>query len=175
MSLTPNTAATTLPATVSPDAVDLRIALGRFATGVTVVTTRSGLGDRYGLTANSFSALSLDPPLILWSLRLGSSSLAVFQKNERFMVNVLAAPQLEISRLFSSNTPDKFSRVAHSPSRHGLPLLHGTAAWFECRQVSHQTAGDHCLFIAQVERFSSSLEPPLVFHSGTYFGLGSRL
>jgi len=158
-----------------PPTQSLRQALGQFATGVTVVTTRSGTGDFVGLTANSFGALSLEPPLITWALRLASSSLAVFQHNERFVVNVLTEAQVETSRLFASRAPDKFSAVAHAENAHGLPYLHGAAAWFECRQVSHQTAGDHCLFIAEVERYTFAEAPPLLFHAGGYFTLGSRL
>lgn len=153
----------------------LRSALGQFATGVTVVTTRDGDGRFVGLTANSFSALSLEPPLIVWSLRLSSSSLAVFQRSERFVVNVLAEAQVETSRLFASAASDKFSQVAHAENQHGLPFLHGAAAWFECRLLSQQTGGDHCLFVAEVEQFSNSDSAPLLFHAGAYFTLGSRL
>lgn len=153
----------------------LRLALGQFATGVTVITTRADDGAFVGLTANSFGALSLDPPLISWALRLGSSSLPLFQANLRFVVNVLAEAQVETSRLFASSAPDKFSRIAHAENQHGLPYLHGAAAWFECRQLSHQTAGDHCLFIAEVERHAHAEAAPLLFHAGGYFTLGSRL
>ena len=162
----------TVPTT---DSRALRSALGQFATGVTVVTTRDASGEFVGLTANSFSALSLDPPLIVWSLRLNSSKLAVFQQNERFVVNVLTDAQVETSRLFASSVPDQFAAVAHAENRHGLPFLHGSAAWFECRRVSQQVVGDHCLFIAQVEHFTNSEVAPLLFHSGAYFTLGSRL
>lgn len=157
------------------DSRALRVALSQFATGVTVVTTRGSDGTFVGLTANSFGALSLDPPLISWALRVGSNSLPVFQANKRFVVNVLAEAQVEISRLFASSAPDKFSRVAHAENQHGLPYLHGAAAWFECHQISHQVAGDHCLFIAEVERHTHAESAPLLFHAGAYFTLGSRL
>lgn len=157
------------------DSRALRIALGQFATGVTVITTRADDGAFVGLTANSFGALSLDPPLISWALRLGSGHLPVFQTNVRFVVNVLTEAQVETSRLFASSAPDKFSRVAHAENQDGLPYLHGAAAWFECRRLSHQNAGDHCLFIAEVERFSHAGTAPLLFHAGAYFTLGSRL
>ena len=153
----------------------LRVALGQFATGVTVITTRAPDGDFVGLTANSFGALSLDPPLITWALRLGSASLPVFQGNERFVVNVLTEAQVETSRLFASPAPDKFSQVAHAENQDGMPYLHGSAAWFECRRISHQAAGDHCLFIAEVERYTHADTAPLLFHAGGYFTLGSRL
>lgn len=166
------------PGPASPPITDgraLRTALGQFTTGVTVITTRAADGTFVGLTANSFSALSLEPPLITWALRLASASLPVFQHTERFVVNVLTEAQVEVSRLFASRTPDKFSLVPHAENRDGLPYLHGAAAWFECRQVSHQAAGDHCLFIAEVERFTHAEAPPLLFHAGAYFTLGSRL
>lgn len=166
------------PAPSSATASDnraLRVALGQFATGVTVITTRAPDGAFVGLTANSFGALSLHPPLITWALRLGSASLPVFQANERFVVNVLTDAQVETSRLFASAAPDKFAVVAHAESPNGMPYLHGAAAWFECRQVSHQVAGDHCLFIAAVERHTHAEAAPLLFHAGGYFTLGSRL
>ena len=157
------------------DSRALRTALGQFATGITVVTTRAAEGALVGLTVNSFSALSLDPPLVLWSLRCSSPSLPVFEGAERFVVNVLAEAQVEVSRRFALPIADKFEGVPHAENAWGLPLLHGAAAWFECRTVSRQLAGDHCLFIAEVERFTLSEAAPLVFHSGGYFALGSRL
>jgi len=159
----------------APDSRVLRSALGQFATGVTVVTTRAPGGAFVGLTVNSFSALSLEPPLILWSLRCSSPSLPVFEKAERFVVNVLAEAQVEVSRRFASPQADKFEGVPHAENAWGLPLLHGASAWFECRTVSRQIAGDHCLFIAEVERFTLSEAAPLLFHAGGYFALGSRL
>lgn len=159
----------------APDSRALRNALGQFATGITVVTTRAGSGAFVGLTVNSFSALSLEPPLILWSLRCSSPSLPVFEAVDRFVVNVLAEAQVEVSRRFASPQADKFEGVAHAENAWGLPLLHGASAWFECRTVSRQIAGDHCLFIAEVERFTLSEAAPLLFHAGGYFALGSRL
>lgn len=153
----------------------LRAALAQFATGVTIVTTCAEDGSFVGLTANSFGALSLEPPLISWALRLASASLPVFQRNARFVVNVLSEDQVETSRLFATSALDKFLQVAHAENQHGLPYLHGATAWFECRQVSHQNAGDHCLFIAEVERYTHAGTAPLLFHSGAYFALGSRL
>jgi len=157
------------------DSRALRVALGQFVTGVTVITTRAADGGFVGLTANSFSAVSLEPPLISWALRLVSASLPVFRGSERFVVNVLTESQVEISRLFASGASDKFSQVAHAENQDGMPYLHGAAAWFECRRVSQQDAGDHCLFIAEVERYSHAETAPLLFHSGAYFTLGSRL
>jgi flavin reductase (DIM6/NTAB) family NADH-FMN oxidoreductase RutF len=157
------------------DARALRHALGQFATGVTVIATRTAHGKLVGITANSFGALSLEPPLVVWALRLSSHNLPVFDAAKTFVVNVLGEAQVELSRKFASHDDDKFDGVAFAPGQNGDPLIHGAAAWFECRTVSTQVAGDHCLFIAQVERFTSSDTAPLLFHSGAYFALGSRL
>lgn len=157
------------------DSRALRTALGQFATGITVVSTRAVDARFVGLTVNSFSALSLEPALILWSLRCSSPSLPVFENAERFVVNVLAEAQVEVSRRFALPMADKFEGVAHAENAWGQPLIHGAAAWFECRTVSRQVAGDHCLFIAEVERFTLSEAAPLLFHAGAYFALGSRL
>ncbi|MDP3414331.1 MAG: flavin reductase family protein, partial [Polaromonas sp.] len=104
-----------------------------------------------------------------------SPSLPVFEATERFVDNVLAEAQVEVSRRFALPIADKFDGVAHAENAWGQPLLHGAAAWFECRTVSRQAAGDHCLFIAEVERFTLSEAAPLLFHAGGYFALGSRL
>jgi len=174
--MNPNSIATPPPAgATTGDARALRVALGQFASGVTVITTRAPDGGFVGLTANSFAALSLEPPLITWALRLASHHLPIFREVERFVVNVLAESQVEVSRLFASGADDKFSQIAHAENRDGMPYLHGAAAWFECRRVSQQDAGDHCLFIAEVERYSHAEAAPLLFHSGGYFTLGSRL
>ena len=163
-----------LEPSVPIDPSQLRQVLGQFATGITVIAARSGDGDLVGLTANSFGALSLDPPLITWALRLNSSNLPVFQAADRFVVNVLAEAQVEVSRRFASSALSKFDGVAYALGQSGLPLIHGAAAWFECRTVSQQVVGDHCLFIAAVETFARSESPPLIFHGGGYFTLGSK-
>ena len=156
------------------DPRQLRQVLGQFATGITVIATRATDGDLVGLTANSFGALSLDPPLITWALRLNSSNLPIFQAADQFVVNVLAEAQVEVSRRFASSVGNKFEGIPFALGQSGLPLIHGAAAWFECRTVSQQIVGDHCLFIAAVETFARSESPPLIFHGGGYFTLGSK-
>ena len=156
------------------DLRQLRQVLGQFATGITVIATRATDGDLVGLTANSFGALSLDPPLITWALRLNSSNLPIFQAADQFVVNVLAEAQVEVSRRFASSVGNKFEGIPFALGQSGLPLIHGAAAWFECRTVSQQIVGDHCLFIAAVETFARSESPPLIFHGGGYFTLGSK-
>jgi len=153
----------------------LRTALGRFATGVTIVSCRAADGSPVGLTANSFNALSLQPPLILWSLRSVSPNLEAFVAAPHFAVNVLAESQVELSRRFASPVQDKFAEGLWSPGLGGAPVLAGCAAVFECEQVSYQTAGDHVLFIGQVLAVTEAPVTPLVFQSGHYRMLGEIL
>ena len=158
-----------------PDPHHLRQALGRFATGVTIVTCLDTHGQPVGLTANSFNALSLDPPLILWSLRLKSPSLAAFASASHFTVNVLAQDQLALSRHFARGGADKFALGTWTPGLGGSPALAGCVARFECERHGAQEAGDHMLFIGQVCRTHQSADAPLLFHGGRYRGLGEAL
>ena len=153
----------------------LRQALGRFATGVTIITCRAADGAPVGLTANSFSALSLDPPLVLWSLRLASPSLPAFQAASHFAVNVLADSQVDLSRRFASPEPDKFAEGAWLPGLGDAPVLAGCAAVFECAVHSQQLAGDHVLFIGRVLRLADGVVAPLLFQGGHYRLLGEIL
>jgi flavin reductase (DIM6/NTAB) family NADH-FMN oxidoreductase RutF len=157
------------------DARALRSALGAFATGVTIVTCRDESGEPVGLTVNSFNALSLDPPLVLWSLRLASPSLAAFDAAEHFAINVLAEGQVDFSRRFASALPGKFDDGPWHDGLHRVPLLTGCAASFECERVSRQDAGDHRLYIGRVLRHAWQTVPPLVFHRGHYHLLGEVL
>jgi flavin reductase (DIM6/NTAB) family NADH-FMN oxidoreductase RutF len=153
-------------------ALTLRSALGRYTTGVTIISCIDAAGVPVGLTANSFNALSLDPPLVLWSLRLSSTSVETFVKATHFVVNVLAESQVELSRRFASRTEDKFAEGSWSAGVGGAPVLAGCAAVFECAAHSHQTVGDHVLFIGQVSRLCEAPVPPLLFQGGHYRMLG---
>jgi len=164
-----------LPALPALTPLLLRQALGRFATGVTIVTCIDAAGERIGLTANSFSGLSLDPPLVLWSLRRNSASLAAFAQATHFAVNVLAEAQVDLSRRFASPAEHKFAEGPWSAGRFGAPVLAGCAAVFECATASSQDAGDHLLFIGQVLSLLESPVPPLVFQAGHYRLLGEVL
>ncbi len=157
------------------DSRQLRSALGRFTTGVTVVTCCDAQGRFVGLTANSFNSLSLDPPLVLWSLRSASPSMAAFEAAPRFAINVLAEAQVELSRRFASRTEDRFAEGVWALGEHGAPVLAGCAAVFECETVSHQVAGDHRLFIGHVLACQEAALPPLVFQAGHYRLLGEVL
>lgn len=154
----------------------LRNALGRFATGVTIIScVDPAAGGWVGFTANSFSALSLAPPLVLWSLRLTSPTLPAFAAAPRFAVNVLAESQVDLSRRFASRGEGRFDEGVWSAGECGAPVLAGCAAVFECETVSRQTAGDHCLFIGSVLACAESALPPLVFQAGHYHLLGEIL
>ncbi len=150
------------------DRRDFRRALGQFATGVTVVSTRGKDGRRVGLTVNSFSSVSLDPPLVLWSLSKSSPSYADFSKASHFAVNVLAADQHHLSRRFSSPMQDRFSDVDCAEGPEGCPLLAGTTAHFICRLVREFDGGDHIIFLGEVQDYKWREAEPLVFHSGRY-------
>ena len=157
------------------DSRHFRNALGRFTTGVTIVTCLDAAGTPVGLTANSFNALSLDPPLVLWSLRSASPSMAAFEAAPRFAVNVLSESQVELSRRFASRSENRFADLPWAAGEHGSPVLTGCAAVFECETLSQQTAGDHRLFIGRVLACSESPLPPLLFQAGHYRLLGEVL
>jgi flavin reductase (DIM6/NTAB) family NADH-FMN oxidoreductase RutF len=150
------------------DRRELRNALGAFATGVTVVTASPDQGGRVGVTANSFTSLSLEPPLVLWCLARDSSNLEAFRRAGHFAVNVLAVGQHHLSRLFATSGVDKFAGVEVRPGVHGIPLLDGCLAHYVCRSVRQIDAGDHVIFIGEIESYELSEGEPLVFHSGSY-------
>ncbi len=153
----------------------LRATLGRYATGVTIVTCRDASGAPVGLTANSFASLSLDPPLVLWSLRCESASLAAFDAAEHFAINVLAESQVDLSRRFASSVPDKFAEGPWLDGERGAPVLRGCAAVFECARESRQLAGDHVLYIGRVHKLADLSVAPLLFQGGHYRMLGEIL
>ncbi len=156
------------PATASFDARDLRNALGTFATGVAIITTRDPQGRLYGLTGNSFSSVSLDPPLVLWSLSCAAPSLPAFREATHFGVNVLAMEQHELAVRFARPHSDKFEGVQYTLGAYGVPLVEGAPAHFECRIVDRYYGGDHEIFLGQVERFSYIRKPTLLFCHGSY-------
>jgi flavin reductase (DIM6/NTAB) family NADH-FMN oxidoreductase RutF len=151
------------------DRREFRNALGCFPTGVAVVTTLAPSGAFVGLTINSFSSLSLDPPLVLWSLNGSSPSLGAFDRAPYFAVNILADDQVEVSRRFASPAPNKFAGLEVHAGIEGTPLIAGCAAHIECRTYTRHNGGDHVLFIGHVERFDyDAARSPLVFCCGQY-------
>lgn len=150
------------------DPLDLRRAFGRFGTGVTVITTRAADGTRVGITANSFNTVSLNPPIVLWSLAATALSLPIFRATAHFAVNVLTLQQIELSKRFSRSAEDKFAGVVYTDGLHGAPILAGCAASIECSVLSEQTVGDHVLFLGQVQRYAHENAAPLLFFNGKY-------
>ena len=150
------------------DPRDYRSALGQYATGVTVVTARAADGRKVGLTANSFTSVSMDPPLVSWCPAKGAPSLPDLDDATHFAVNVLAADQHHLSRQFATPASDKFAGVTVTEGVGGLPLIEGAVARFQCRTVRRIEAGDHVIFLGEVERYDAGGGPPLVFHSGHY-------
>ena len=154
----------------------LRAALGRFATGVTIITCRDGAGLPVGLTANSFASLSLAPPLVLWSLRKASSSLPAFEAARFFAINVLAQTQVDLSRRFASSSQvDKFAEGPWADGLGDAPVLTGCSAVFECASEARHDMGDHVLFIGRVLRLADLSVAPLLFQGGHYRMLGEVL
>lgn len=151
-----------------------RDALGAFATGVTIVTTRTRSGVDVGLTANSFNSVSLEPPMVLWSLAKAARTLPAFLESSYFAVHVLSAAQEELSHTFATRGADKFSGLALERGRGGIPLLDGCSARFQCRTAVKYEGGDHVVFIGEVESFDHFERPPLVFHGGRYAGTIAR-
>jgi flavin reductase (DIM6/NTAB) family NADH-FMN oxidoreductase RutF len=151
---------------------DFRQALGAFATGVTVITTR-GEDHLFGMTANAFSSVSLDPPLILVCVISGTTGAEVIEQNQRFAVNILGSHQEPISRYFASKDRPRgleaFDEIPHSTAVTGSPVIDGAAGYLDCRLHAAHDAGDHVIFIGEV--LAIAHEPdvdPLVYHGGRY-------
>ncbi len=147
---------------------DLRRALSRFATGVTVITARDRDGAPIGFTASSFNALSLDPPMILWSLSRRSIHLADYRAAEGYAVNVLARSQHATADRFARPVEDRFAGLDWAPGANGAPVIAGALAVFECAHEAVQGAGDHQLFIGRVTRFEERAGAPLTFFAGAF-------
>ena len=149
---------------------EFRAALGMFATGVTIVTARTTDGKVIGLTANSFNSVSLDPPLVLWSLSQAAASLPAFRAGSHYAINVLAAEQKTLAERFALKGTDRWAGVSFVEGMGGAPLLAGAAATFECFNRSRYEEGDHVIFVGEVER--CSFQPgasPLLFHGGRFY------
>jgi len=156
------------------DSRDFRSALGRFATGVTIVTaTHPQEGHPIGLTVSSFNSVSLNPPLILWSLIKSSSNREAFEQIQRYNIHILNAEQLALARQFSTGSPqDRFHDVLWTPgtTSEQVPKLDDRycSAWFECYNRNHYHEGDHMILIGEVERCHHIDSLPLVYHAGSF-------
>ena len=148
---------------------DLRVALGRFPTGVAVITALDAEGVAIGLTVSSFNTVSLEPPLVVWSLQLSSRHLPTFDTTRSYAINILSQSQAEVSNRFASSLEHAFDEVAWAPGLSGVPLLAGCCAWFEVDNFQQLDGGDHRLYLGKVRRFAADPSPiPLVFHDGDY-------
>lgn len=150
------------------DRQQFRRALGRFVTGVTIVTARDEGAKPVGLTVNSFNSVSLDPPIVLWSLARKSLNLPVFEAARHFAINVLARDQRQLSERFSQPLADRFEGVDWASGAGGVPVLAGTTAVFECESENRVEAGDHVIFLGRVISFRHADKEPLIFHAGRY-------
>lgn len=154
----------------APTTDTFRAALGRFATGVTIVTTRSSSGQPLGLTVNSFNSVSLQPPLVLWSLGLRSGALPAFMQAAHYAIHVLSAQQRDLALRFAAQGVDRWQGVEFASGVGGMPLLPGVVASFECRSRSRHEEGDHVIFVGEVERCQHRLEArPLLYHGGRFY------
>lgn len=153
------------------DSVGFRRALGSFLTGVTIVTTRDETGAPRGFTANSFTSVSLDPPLVLVCIGDHAFSYETFATCDRFAINVLGADDRDMSNLFASKAPDKFERVAWRPGGDGTPLIEGAIGVFDCTTHDRVVAGDHVILVGLVQDFGAGEGAPLGFHRGGYVAL----
>lgn len=149
-----------------------RNTLGHFCTGVTCMTTLSSTGEPVGMTASSFNSLSLDPPLILWSIANNSTSFGCFQVGEAFAVNVLAEGQEDIAMKFAKTGGDRFQGVAVHKGLDGVPLIDGSVVYFECTVDARHPGGDHDIIIGLVRRIYNIGKKPLLFHGGALRTLG---
>ncbi|MFD0667173.1 flavin reductase [Ramlibacter sp. MAHUQ-53] len=163
----------------APTSQSFRQALGCFPTGVAVITTVDAQDQPVGLTCNSFSSVSLEPPLVLWSLRKNSKSIDIFRQTQQFAINVLSHRQDDLSGRFASSSKsmaEKFDGVAYTRGWGRAPVLRDCIANFQCSVFAQHDAGDHVIFVGQVEAFEqSSDEDALVFYKGAYMMLAQSL
>lgn len=160
---------------ISIDSQELRHTLSAFATGITVISIIDDEGNPKGLTVNSFNSVSLDPPLILWSLAVTTPDFTAFRQASRFAVNVLAEDQIAISERFASVATDRFADIAYTLGLGDVPLLEGCVAVLECCSEIAYPGGDHVILLGRVQRLQRFARPPLIYYDGSYIGAGSIL
>lgn len=157
------------------DPRELRRAFGTYVTGITIVTTWGEDGRPRGMTANSFTSVSLEPPLLLVCIGKSASSYPAFKDAEVFAVNLLHEGQKDISSLFASKTADKFANVDHHQAHTGAPVLRDCLTWFDCSVHQRIDAGDHMILIGRVHAFDTRPAMPLGFYSGRYMSVDPTL
>ena len=160
-----------MPMQSPDDTKALRRALGAFATGVTIVTARARDGEPVGFTANSFTSVSLEPPLLLVCLAHGAASYGIFCATDSFAVNVLEAGQEDTAKRFATRGADKFGSISWKPGLRGAPLIDGSLARFDCAMHQRVTAGDHDILMGRVLAYSVHEGDPLLYHFGSFRAL----
>lgn len=157
------------------DPLALRNVMGQFATGVTVITTLGPDGAPVGMAANSFASVSLDPPLILWSIGLKAHSLPAFRGHGGFAINILCEDSKDLALNFARPSEDKFAGVAWRSGYAGVPVLDSAAAVLQCRTEQRLPGGDHEIYIGRVMDFHQREKSPLLFHKGKFAKMGEFL
>ncbi|MEZ0122848.1 MAG: flavin reductase family protein [Candidatus Reddybacter sp.] len=150
------------------DAREFRDSLGAFATGITVVTANAPDGTKVGCTANSFSSVSLDPPLVLWSIAKNANSFVAFTGAKNFAIHILHEGQEDVSRLFATKEADKFGQVDHIEGSGDVPLLKDYSVRFECTTEHLYEGGDHIIIVGRVHEMDNANKEPLGFYKGQY-------
>jgi flavin reductase (DIM6/NTAB) family NADH-FMN oxidoreductase RutF len=158
---------------VSSDPQKLRECLGKFATGVTVVTCNDANGRPCGITANSFSSVSLDPPLVLWNIAKVSNSLQAYLAAEFFAIHMLTRDQQDLSSHFARTDHTLFDRIDYQISDNGVPILPNTLACLECRTHQIHDSGDHYIIVGEIKKYQSGDRRPLLFFDGQYVELAT--
>jgi flavin reductase (DIM6/NTAB) family NADH-FMN oxidoreductase RutF len=151
---------------------ELRRVMGHFATGVTVITSFRASGELHGLTANAFSSVSLVPPLLLICVDKKAESYQCFEESKVFTVNILSAEQEALSRRFAVSGGNKFEGVSYRIGANGAPILDGSIAYLECRLSGSMDAGDHTVYLGEIEQAETHEAKPLLFFRGGYRELG---
>ncbi|HEX6057630.1 MAG TPA: flavin reductase family protein [Gemmatimonadaceae bacterium] len=157
---------------MSIDSALFRSVLGRFASGVTVVTTRDADGRDHGMTVSAFSSVSLEPPLVLCCIERRATMHPVLERARTFAVNILSASQEALSRRFSERENERFDGIGYERGQSGAALLEGVLAYLECRIVARHEAGDHTIFVGEVENADAHRGTPLLYYRGGYAQLG---
>jgi len=151
------------------DPLELRAALGQFATGVCLITLRTDTGRELALTVNSFASVSLDPPLVLWSLQTDSEVYGTFAKAQHYAINVLSADQQALSSYYAGKDQHEVQTGHSRPGSYGVPLIEGAVAVFECDLEATHAGGDHLIIVGRVQvMHNEESNAPLVFHGGQY-------
>lgn len=145
-----------------------RAVLGRFASGVTVVTARDEQGTPHGMTVSAFSSLSLDPPLVLVCVANDATMAPLLARTDAFSVNILSEGQEAVSRRFAGKLDDRFAGIGYHDGELGAPVLEEVLAWMQCRIINRHEAGDHTILVGQVEQAGASEGKPLLYYRGGY-------